>query len=220
MAETTALEAVFVTEIFRSLQGESTWAGLPCVFIRLSGCNLRCRYCDTTYAYPRGERMTMPAVAAAVAAFATPLVEITGGEPLLQPAAPGLASMLAASGNTVLVETNGSLLLPEDRSFLAIMDVKCPGSGEAESTLWENFARLRAGDELKFVVASRADFDYAVEVVREHGLEARGIPLLISPAADALAPGPVADWILASGLSLRLQLQLHRILWPARHRGV
>ena len=219
-----------VSEIFRSLQGESTWAGLPCVFVRLSGCNLACRYCDSEYARAEpGRRLSVAAVVAEVrrlgfepgAGERVPLVEVTGGEPLLQPDSLELLTALAPVAATVLVETNGSLLLPSFREFRAVLDVKCPGSGMAERMDWRNLDRLQPGDEVKFVVGDRVDFDYAVEVVRTHGLLARpGVALLLSPVAGRVAPREVAAWLLASGLPLRLQLQLHKLLWPDIIRGV
>ena len=209
-----------VCEIFRSIQGESTFAGLPCVFVRLSGCNLRCRYCDTTYASAPGEPMIVDQVLARVATLPGDLVEVTGGEPLLQPGTPVLLEALAAQGRTVLLETNGSLPLPSPRRCRAIMDLKCPSSGEADKIHWENLDRLQPGDELKFVMSDRADFDWAVTVIRERRLDQVGYPLLFSPAFGALDPRLLADWILDSGLTVRLHLQLHRLIWPGVERGV
>lgn len=223
-----------VCEIFRSLQGESTWAGLPCVFVRLTGCNLACRYCDSEYARTEpGQPMTvaavvaevrrlgLPAEAAALGDARVPLVELTGGEPFLQPESLDLLSALAPVAQTVLVETNGSLLLPSYREFHAILDVKCPGSGMAARMDWRNLDRLQPGDEVKFVVSDRADFDYAVTAVRRHDLHRRaGVALLLSAVAGAVPPRDLAAWILDSGLPLRLQLQLHKLLWPDIPRGV
>jgi 7-carboxy-7-deazaguanine synthase len=212
-----------VVEIFHSIQGESTYAGLPCGFVRLSGCNLRCSYCDSTYAYKTGRRMTVTEVVAALRALpAAMLVEVTGGEPLLQgPAVHLLLEELAVAWPIVLLETNGTILLRPDRSYRAVLDVKCPGSGEAEKTEWRNLGQLLPGDQIKFVVAARNDFDYALQVIREYDLAQCDCPLLFSPVADRLAPAELARWILAAGMpGLRLQLQLHRLIWPDRSRGV
>jgi len=209
-----------VTEIFRSLQGESTYAGLPCTFVRLTGCNLRCRYCDTQYSYDHGLQMTLPQVVTRVRELGVDLVEVTGGEPLAQEEAPDLMSALAEIATTVLVETNGSRPLPPRRRWHAILDVKCPGSGMAQHMHWGNLERLLRGDEVKFVVGNREDFDYAVQKIRHHGLEKRGLPLLFSPVTSQLPPADLAAWILDAKLPLRLQLQMHKIIWPNRDRGV
>ena len=218
-----------ISEIFRSLQGESTWAGLPCVFVRLSGCNLACRYCDSEYARTdAGTRMSVAETVTAVqrlgltaAAATVPLVELTGGEPLLQADAVPLLDALHAVCDSVLVETNGSILLPPTRAFHTILDVKCPGSGMAAHMEWRNLRRLQAGDEVKFVISDRGDFDYALEVIRKQELCGhRGVALLMSAVAGSVAPPELAAWILASGLPLRLQLQVHKLLWPDIRRGV
>ena len=209
-----------VTEIFRSLQGESTYAGLPCTFVRLTGCNLRCRYCDTQYSYDHGVQMTLPQVVTRVRELGVDLVEVTGGEPLAQEEAPDLMSAVAEIATTVLVETNGSLPLPPRRRWHAIVDVKCPGSGMAQHMHWGNLERLLRGDEVKFVVGSHEDFDYAVQKILHHGLEKRGLPLLFSPVTPQLPPATLATWILEAKLPLRLQLQMHKIIWPNRDRGV
>lgn len=215
-----AASVLFVTEIFRSIQGESTLAGRPCVFVRLSGCNLRCRYCDTTYAYEPGAPLAIAAILARVAALGGALVEVTGGEPLLQAQTPALLDALADAGLHVLLETNGSIPLPPHRRCRVIMDLKCPSSGESAHMDWANLARLQAGDEIKFVVGERADFDWAVATVHAHRLAARDLSLLVGPVARSVAPAALAAWILDSGLDLRLHLPLHRIIWPDRDRGV
>lgn len=211
-----------VCEIFRSLQGESTFAGLPCTFVRLAGCNLRCTWCDTRYSHEHGAPMTAAAVIARVRELGTDLVEVTGGEPLLQDEAPDLMEALAEISGTVLVETNGSLPLPPRRRWRAVLDIKCPGSGMHERMHWNNLERLRPGDELKFVIAGRADFDYAVGRIRRHALDRHGCPLLISPVGGVpdLKLPDLAAWILESRLPLRLQLQLHKLVWPPDARGV
>lgn len=209
-----------VTEIFRSIQGESTWAGHPCVFVRLSGCNLRCTYCDTRYAYAPGEPMGVGDIVAEAGRLGPGIVEVTGGEPLLQEEAPELLDALAATGRTVLLETNGTLPLPDRRSCRVIMDLKCPSSGEAHRIHWANIEALSPVDEVKFVVSGRSDFDWAAERVVEHSLVERGLAVLVSPVAGVLEPRDLARWILDSCLPLRLQLQLHRLIWPECDRGV
>lgn len=209
-----------VNEIFRSIQGESTWAGHPCVFVRLSGCNLRCTYCDTRYAYDVGESMSVGQIVEKVGCLGPGIAEVTGGEPLLQEEAPALLAALAATGRTVLIETNGTLPLPGRRPYHVIMDIKCPSSGEEQRTCWANVRALTPGDEVKLVVADRADFDWAAERVTEHCLGERGLAVLVSPVAGELDPRDLARWVLDSRLPLRLQLQLHRVIWPECDRGV
>jgi len=209
-----------INEIFYSIQGESTWAGLPCAFIRFSGCNLRCRYCDTIFAYDEGQEMTVQSVLNELNQFRCRLVEITGGEPLLQPEAPELAQRLLDSGKQVLVETNGSL----DISALSfgvsrIVDVKCPGSGESQRMHWPNLAQLNFNDNVKFVVSDKADFDWAVEIVHRFDLTAK-THVLISPSFGVIAPATLAAWILQAHLPLRMQMQLHKLIWDPNQRGV
>ena len=208
-----------VNEIFHSIQGESTHAGRPCVFVRLTGCNLRCDWCDTAYAFHEGGPMSVQEVVERVQAFGCPLVELTGGEPLLQPEAIGLMRELLASGHEVLLETGGSLPIEDVPAGVArIVDVKCPGSGESERNRWENLDALRPGDELKFVIADRADYDWAVSVVRSRELSGKST-VLFSAVHDRLPAGELARWVLEDGLSVRLQVQVHKILWPASARG-
>jgi len=213
-------ERLRVIEMFRSIQGETTRAGLPCAFVRLAGCNLRCSYCDTRYAAEgQGRPTTVAEATRALHGLGTRLVCITGGEPLLQPSASALARGLIELGHTVLVETNGTMdtgVLPA--GAVRIMDVKCPGSGHCGTTLAGNVAALRPRDEVKFVLCDRRDFDWAVQFVREQRLIGR-CQVLFAPAADALSGRVLADWILESGLEARLQLQIHRILWPEKTRG-
>ncbi len=211
-----------VAETFLSLQGESTWAGRPCFFIRLAGCNLDCRHCDTREARDPavGATRSIVALTAAAVAAAVPLVEITGGEPLAQAATPDLCRALAAAGLTVLVETNGSLpIAPLPPEAIRIMDVKCPSSAMADQLRVANFADLRPPDEVKFVLAHRADYDYARRILREHRLAERTANLLFSPAWGLLDPAELAAWILADRLPVRLQLQLHKLLWGADCKG-
>jgi 7-carboxy-7-deazaguanine synthase len=210
-----------VCEIFKSIQGESTWAGLPCIFVRLTGCNLRCSYCDTTYAYDDGEDMTVAAVIERCAGLSGSLIEITGGEPLLQQGSIDLMELLVLRDYVVLLETNGSL--PVDRvptAVIKVMDIKCPGSGMAAKTDWNNLDYLTPCDEVKFVIGSRGDYEWAREVVRRHGLPARCKQVLFSPVFGALEPQALAEWILEDGLNVRFQLQLHKQIWPSEIRGV
>ncbi len=209
-----------VNEIFRSIQGESSFAGLPCAFVRLAGCNLRCRYCDTKYAYEEGREMEVGEIVRAVGAFGCRLAEITGGEPLAQPAAPELATRLLEAGCQVLVETNGSLpieILP--KGAVRIVDVKCPGSGESDKVRWRNLELVGPEDEVKFVIGSREDYEWARDAVRRFGLEDRSRPLF-SPVHGEMEPSRLAEWILGDGLRVRLQLQLHKYIWGADRRGV
>jgi len=214
-----------VAECFVSLQGESTYAGLPCAFIRLSGCNLRCRYCDARYAYEEtGQRQSLADLLAYVERTPRAIVELTGGEPLLQANVIPLLQALVDRGRTVLLETNGSLdLSPIPNGVRTIMDVKCPGSGMASANRLENLAILKPLDEIKFVLSSRADYQWAVAFLNQHQLLKAGPPpnpILFSAVTGELAPTELAAWILEDGLPIRLQLQLHKILWPGIGRGV
>ena len=214
-------DALRITEIFKSIQGESTWAGLPCVFIRTTGCNLRCDWCDTVYAYDRGRRLSVGEILRRVKKLACPLVEITGGEPLLQAATPALARRLLKAGHTVLVETNGSLpieLLPE--GAIRIMDLKCPDSGECDLNRYENIAQLKPCDEVKFVLASRGDYEWARKQIAAHGLHLKAKAVLLSAAFGKLEPGSVVEWMLADKLPARFQLQLHKFIWRPDAEGV
>lgn len=208
-----------VNEIFYSIQGESSYAGFPCVFIRLTGCNLRCSYCDTKYAYDEGSDMMVEDVVTAVGKYACSLAEITGGEPLLQEETPQLARILLERGHRVLVETNGTKsisVLPDE--VVAILDIKCPGSGEGRQTDWDNINRLREHDEIKFVLAGKKDYQWAKQILRRHGLTDK-FTVLFSPVHGKLDPAVLADWILGDGLNVRLQPQMHKILWPVDERG-
>ena len=215
-----AAGTLVIHEIYRSLQGESTFAGLPCVFVRLTACHLRCVYCDTPHAFNQGETMSVDVVVARTLALGDDLVEITGGEPLLQLEVYPLMSRLADAGKTVLLETSGALdTSAVDPRVLVILDLKTPGSGEVEANVWSNIERLKPTDELKFVLCDRADFDWAVNVVREHRLTER-CPVLFSAAFGQVNPTELAGWILESHLPVRLQLQQHKILWDPKARGV
>jgi 7-carboxy-7-deazaguanine synthase len=212
-------EMLFVSEIFHSLQGESSYVGYPCVFIRLSGCNLRCAYCDTRQAYEGGTEMSIGQILDRVLSRQCGLVEITGGEPLLQDETPALAASLLQKGSAVLVETNGTQdigLLPG--GVIRIMDIKCPGSGESGKTDWNNIRNLRNTDEIKFVISHKDDFDWAKNVIQKHGLDVKA-SILFSPVHGKLNPAELANWILEDRLRVRFQLQLHKILWPGWERG-
>jgi 7-carboxy-7-deazaguanine synthase len=210
-----------VFEIYASIQGESTHAGRPCAFVRLAACDLRCVWCDTAYAFTGGRKMTIDDVIAAVEPLGCRLVELTGGEPLLQAGAIDLMSRLVDRGFEVLLETGGHL--PTDRvpeGVGVILDVKCPGSGEASRMHWPNLDRVSRRDEVKFVLAGREDFDYACDVVRRHDLGARAGAVLFSPVHGVLPPDALARWILDAGVPARLQLQAHKYIWSPEARGV
>jgi 7-carboxy-7-deazaguanine synthase len=223
---------MFVTEIFRSIQGESSYAGLPCVFVRLTGCNLRCRWCDTAYAFYGGTKMEVEEVLARVGELsgeaAGGLVELTGGEPLLQPECVPLAERLLTAGHTVLVETSGErpvAALP--REVVKIVDVKCPDSGEGGTFRLENLQALDRKDEIKFVISNRQDYEFARNFTFEHGLSGRVGQVLFSPVfADPLGTWPgmearqLAEWILADRLPVRLGMQMHKFIWDPAARGV
>ena len=212
--------SLVIHEIYRSLQGESTFAGLPCVFVRLTACHLRCVYCDTPHAFQQGETLTLAAVASRVLDFHDRLVEITGGEPLLQPEVHPLMSRLADAGRTVLLETSGAVDTSEvDLRVRVILDLKTPASGESAANIWSNLDRLRPIDELKAVICDRADFDWAVEHVRARNLTER-CQVLFSPAFGKINPTDLAGWVLGTGLPIRMQVQLHKILWDPKARGV
>lgn len=215
-----------VTEIFHSIQGESTWAGLPCTFIRLTGCPLRCTWCDTEYAFFGGEKMTLDAIVERVEEIGTKLVEITGGEPLIHRGAFDLARMLLDKGCTVLVETSGAIdVSPLDPRVHKIMDLKCPGSGEVARNLWSNLDHLTARDEVKFVIKDREDYEWARDQIRANGLDERVRngslrALLFSPVWDTLDFRQLAEWVLEDGLPVRYQIQLHKVIWGANVPGV
>lgn len=209
-----------VCEIFSSIQGESHWAGYPCTFVRLAGCNLDCSWCDTRYAREGGEEMDAAAVVAEVKGRGLPLVELTGGEPLAQEGARDLLWKLTGSGLRVLLETNGSLPVePVPPHVHIVMDVKTPGSGMAERNRWENLAALKSSDEVKLVVRDRGDYDWSRRVLRERNILGR-FRVSLSPVWGELEPRELAEWMLEDRLDVRLQLQLHRLLWPAAERGV
>ncbi len=210
-----------VNEIFYSIQGESSYMGWPCVFIRLTGCNLRCRFCDTEYAFYEGREMSVQAILEELAYYSTRLALVTGGEPLLQPSVHELFRELLDHGYTVCVETGGHMPLGEvDPRVHKIVDLKCPGSGMMHRNCYENIEHLTPGDEVKFVVGDRADFDWACDMIRRLNLASRVGTILLSPVHDQLPYDELARWLLDCGLPVRLQLQLHKLIWPGTKRGV
>ena len=210
-----------INEIFHSIQGESTHTGRPCVFVRLTACDLRCSWCDTPYAFTEGQKMTLDDVLERVEEYGCDLVEITGGEPLLQSDVYPLMEQLLASGKTVMVETGGHRSIKDVPSdVIRIVDVKCPGSGEASKNYWENLDLLTPRDEVKFVIRDRADYEYAKDIVAGHRLVDRTAAVLFSPVHNVLPSKELATWILADRLPVRLQLQAHKYIWDANTRGV
>lgn len=211
-----------VTEIFRSIQGESTHAGRPCAFVRLTGCPMRCVWCDSEYTFTGGEYFTVDDVVSQVRALNCKLVEVTGGEPLAQREAFTLIERLCNEDFEVLVETGGFVSTADlDPRASVILDVKCPGSGEAERNHWPNLERLRSEqDEVKFVIMNLADWEYALEIIGRYELDHRAKAVLVSPAWDAVDLKNMADWVAASGLDIRMQLQLHKYIWGPEARGV
>ena len=224
---------MFITEIFKSIQGEGTRAGLPCVFVRLTGCNLRCTWCDTAYAFYGGKKMSVDEVMARVGELAgrnktVPLVELTGGEPLLQEEIYPLAERLVAAGYTVMIETSGEKFVGRlPREVIKIVDVKCPDSGEADTFEMKNLEAVSENDEIKFVISSRRDYEFAREFTRRHNLDEKVKQVLFSPVFDdpegkwkGLEPRQLVEWMLEDGLQVRLGLQLHKFVWHPATKGV
>jgi 7-carboxy-7-deazaguanine synthase len=210
-----------INEIFHSIQGESTYAGRPCVFVRLTACDLRCRWCDTPYAFHEGRKMSVDDVFADVDARGCQTVEVTGGEPLLQPDVYPLMQRLLDAGKTVLIETGGHRSIADvPAGVIRIMDVKCPGSGESDKNDWTNFAHLTKTDEVKFVIADRRDYDFAKEIVEREHLPARVNAVLFSPVHGELDPKQLSEWVIADRLDVRVQLQVHKYIWSPETRGV
>lgn len=210
-----------INEIYQSIQGESTWAGLPCIFIRLTGCDLRCTYCDTGYAFFEGKKRAVDEILAEVLAIDCPLVEVTGGEPLLQKNVRPLMASLSDAGKTVLIETSGAHDISGiDPRVHRIMDLKCPDSGECARNRIENIPLLTMRDEVKFVIGSRGDYEWTRDQVREHGLASRCAAVLLSPVFGRIEPREIVDWMLADRLQARFQLQMHKMIWEPRARGV
>ncbi len=221
-----------VTEIFKSIQGESTLSGTPCVFIRLTGCNLRCVYCDTTYAYEGGDWLSIDDILSKIDDYNCDLVEITGGEPLLQYNVYSLIKALLKTGKLVLIETNGSIDIERAQALKQvqekgskiqglkiIMDIKCPDSGMSDKINWENLSKLDKNDEVKFVINSRGDYDWSKEIIRKKSLADR-CHILMSPVYDNLTAGELSDWIINDNLNVRLNLQIHKYIWGESVRGV
>jgi 7-carboxy-7-deazaguanine synthase len=216
-----AEDTLVIHEIYASIQGESTFAGLPCTFVRTTGCNLRCVWCDTPQAFHGGTRMKREDVLARALELDTPLVELTGGEPLLQPGVLPLMRELCDAGKTVLVETSGEADVSQvDRRVHKVMDLKCPGSGESHRNRWENLEHIGTGDELKFVLADRADYEWMRSVVRERRLAERTPNLLASTVFGKLAVRDLVAWVLEDKLPVRVQLQMHKYVWPPEQTGV
>lgn len=209
-----------ITEIYKSIQGESTYAGQPCVFIRTTGCNLRCTWCDSAFTFYGGQEMDLEEVLARVRSYRCRLVELTGGEPLLQKESRPLVRTLANEGHTVLIETGGSLdIRGFDPRVVIIMDIKCPGSGMTDAMRWENIDSLKPTDQIKFVIKDRQDYLWAAEILEQHRLLQR-FTVLFSPVFGVMDPKQLAEWVLEDGLELQLQLQLHKYIWHPETRGV
>jgi 7-carboxy-7-deazaguanine synthase len=212
---------ITLNEIFYSVQGESTFAGRPCVFVRLTACDLRCSWCDTPYAFHEGAKRALDDVVRDVEQYACDLVEVTGGEPLLQEDVYPLMQTLLDRGKTVLLETGGHRNTSRvPAAVITVLDVKCPGSGEAARMDWANLDRLRPHDEVKFVVKDRTDYEYARDVIERHGLARRARAVHLSPVHGVMSPQELSGWVLADRLPVRVQLQLHKYIWDARARGV
>ena len=210
-----------INEIYHSIQGESTWAGCPCVFVRLTFCDLRCNYCDTEYAFYEGKKRSLPEILETVEGYRCPLIEITGGEPLLQKNVLPLMSTLCDSSYTVLLETSGAHDISKvDPRVHRIMDLKTPGSGEVEKNLWANIDQLGAGDEVKFVMGSREDYDWSRDKVQRYDLPSRCRAVLFSPIFGRIDPRQIVEWILADKLNVRFQLQMHKFIWRPTQRSV
>jgi 7-carboxy-7-deazaguanine synthase len=210
-----------INEIFYSIQGESTFVGRPCVFVRLTACDLRCSWCDTPYAFHEGRKVSVEEVLQEVEKYGCPLVEVTGGEPLLQDDVYPLMERLLERGRTVLLETGGQIDISRvPGKVVKVMDVKCPGSGEAGKNHWENIDRLGSRDQVKFVIKDREDYEYARDVVQRRALERRCAAVLFSPVHGALDPKQLSEWVLQDRVPARVQLQIHKYIWGADVRGV
>ncbi len=209
-----------ITEIYKSIQGESTYAGQPCVFIRTTGCNLRCTWCDSAFTFYGGQEMDLEEIRARVRSYRCRLVELTGGEPLLQKESGTLVRTLANEGHTVLIETSGSLdIRGFDPRAIIIMDIKCPGSGMTDAMRWENIEALKPTDQIKFVIRDRQDYLWAAEILKQYRLLQR-FTVLFSPVFGVMDPKQLAEWVLEDGLAVQLQLQLHKYIWHPETRGV
>ena len=213
-------DSLRINEIFYSIQGESTQAGRPCIFIRLTYCNLRCSYCDTEYAFYEGDYLTITEILEKIKSYPCKLVEVTGGEPLVQKNVHALMRRLCDAGYEVMLETGGHMDIGQvDMRVKKIVDVKCPGSGESEKNFWNNLNQITKKDEIKFVIKDRTDFDFASEVIEKYKLANR-VSLLFSPVFQTVELNILAQWILESGIPARLQVQMHKLIWPEVTRGV
>ena len=213
-------DSLLVNEIFFSIQGESSYCGQPCAFVRLTACNLRCSYCDTEYAFHEGDKRSVQDIVAEIRKFRCSLVEITGGEPLLQPAVHELISRFITLGKTILIETSGSVdISPVDPRAILIYDIKCPDSGMADRNRWENIELLKPIDEVKFVVGSKEDYEWSKCILEKYQLTDRH-QVLFSPVFEKIKPKELAAWLLEDSLNARLQIQLHKFLWSPQTRGV
>ncbi len=209
-----------VNEIFKGIQGESTYAGLPCAFIRLTGCNLRCCYCDTTYAYKEGREFSTDDLLKEIDKLNCNLVEVTGGEPLLQKNILSFFDLLISKNYFVLLETNGTISLKDvNSSVIKIMDIKCPGSGFSDNTDWSNLEYLTSQDQIKFVISNREDFDWTVKIIKENGVE-KLCTLLFSPNHKQLKSSDLAEWILSENINVRFQPQIHKYIWGENIKGI
>lgn len=210
-----------INEIFYSIQGESTYVGTPCVFVRLAGCDLRCSWCDTTYAFNEGRKMSVEDVVQQVDQYNSPLVEVTGGEPLLQDEVYPLMERLLDGGRTVLLETGGQIDVSRvPGAVIKVLDVKCPASGESGKVEWGNIDRLGLRDQVKFVIQDRGDYEFARDTLTRHALDRRCAAVLFSPVHGVMSPKDLSEWILEDRLRVRLQLQIHKHIWGAHVRGV
>ncbi|SPE26186.1 7-carboxy-7-deazaguanine synthase [Acidobacteriia bacterium SbA2] len=214
-------EEMVITEIFKSIQGESTYAGLPCLFVRLTGCNLRCHWCDTAYAFYGGQKMTVAEVLTRLQQLGGNLVELTGGEPLLQQEIYSLTDQLLAQGFRVLIETSGERSVAQlPRQVVKVLDVKCPGSGEEGKFCFDNLGLLERKDQIKFVILNEDDYGYARDFLARHDLHRHVDEVIFSPVFDQLSPRSLAEWILRDNLEVRLGLQIHKFIWGPETRGV
>ncbi len=210
-----------VNELYASIQGESTRAGQPCAFVRLTGCPLHCAWCDSEFSFSGGRRMELDEIVAEVRRLGLPLVEVTGGEPLAHAGCGELLRRLCDAGLTVLLETSGAFKVDAvDPRVIKILDIKCPGSGMADRNEWGNLERLGPADEIKFVLADRADYEWARDAIARHPALRDGRPVLLSPVHGRLDPGQLGEWIVADRLAARVQIQLHKYLWPGKTRLV
>jgi 7-carboxy-7-deazaguanine synthase len=213
--------ALLVNEIFYSIQGESIYSGRPCIFVRLSGCNLRCSYCDTQYAYEKGEKMEIDRILRKVSELKCRLIEITGGEPLIQSETPMLVSRLLDNGYVVMMETNGSLDISRvDPRCIKVLDMKCPSSKESKKNDVKNLKKLHSKDQIKFVIGNHEDYTFAKNIISSHCPDFPGNRILFSPVYDKMPPAELAEWILKDHLNVRLHLQLHKYIWPDKEKGI